>query len=205
MIVIFHVPQSPFLVYMITCFLQQQEQEQQQHYLPETKKQIIKTDYENLSSRLRWIPNLWHSMKAVLLRFLSMELLCETLPTQSLTSSHSQTQLRTACKQPHMLLYTTASASPALRLNIGIILPHHPFLAMFPCNVFLQLNSLQCCWKKGVSLWSLVCMCVSLSPFEHDSRTFVLVRCVWVVVLSFLLTLLRPQTLALPVWYASLA
>ncbi len=72
------------------------------------------------------------------------------------------------------------------------------------CNVFLQLNSLQCCSKKGVSLWSLVCMCISLSPFGHDSRTFVLVGCMWVVVLSFLLTLLRPQTLALPVWYASL-
>ncbi len=134
MIVIFHIPQRPFLVYMITCFLQQQEQEQQQHCLPETKKQIIKTNYQNLSSRLRWIPNLWHSMTAVLLRFLSMELLCDTLPTQSLTSSQSQTQLRTACKQPHMLLYTTASASPPLRPNIGILLPHHPFLTMFSCN-----------------------------------------------------------------------
>jgi hypothetical protein len=170
MIVIFHVPQSPFLVYMITCFLQQQEQKQQ-HCPPETKKQIIKTDYENLSSRLRRIPNLWHSMKAVLLRFLSMELLCDTLPTQSLTSSHSQTQLRTVCKQPHMLLYTTASASPPLRPNIGIILPHHPLLAMFSCN-WTAYNVV----RRKECLVGLLCVCLSLSPLSNMTREHL---CLW--------------------------
>lgn len=110
-------------------------------------------------------------MKAVLLRFLSMELLCDTLPTQSLTSSHSQTHLRTACKQPQMLLYTTASASPPLRPNIGIILPHHPFLAMFSCN-WTAYNVV----RRKECLFGLLCVCVSLSPLSNMTREHL---CLW--------------------------
>lgn len=110
-------------------------------------------------------------MKAVLLRFLSMELLCDTLPTQSLTSSHSQTQLRTACKQPQMLLYTTASASPPLRPTICIILPHHPFLAMFSCN-WTAYNVV----RRKECLFGLLCVCVSLSPLSNMTREHL---CLW--------------------------